>query len=472
MLYLAKFITCSGLFFVAYLLLLEKEKFHVFKRYYLLGSLLLSLAIPLITFESTTAAVPLASIPYLNIHAVEPNGQQQMAPLAQENTAIIPYLMLSLYLVVTLVLFARFIRHLFCLTKYIKQSKKEGWNGTTLILGDKSNAPYSFINYIFVSKSDYEQGRIAPAILQHEWAHVDQKHSIDVIFVELLKVFLWFNPLLYFYHKAIQTNHEYLADAHVIQQHQDVGAYQLLLIQQISKQSGLALVSPFNYLTIKKRLLMMNSANATKKAMLKQLLLLPILGMAIALFSTRTFAQPNGTRLSTEFTPVSFDGISEAEFDELQAILVKYKLQKKQDHQVFFAVRLAKPDENRLFELYHKMSAPQLKKLGGTIRYIEPALSAVPTKKQLEKWLDAKKYGVWINEKRIANADLAKFKATDFSLWGEYKLSPKAVNYGNHYYQVDLTTNAEYQAYLKKAMQHKLVVVSYKNQDLKLHSKL
>ena len=58
--------------------------------------------------------------------------------------------------------------------------------------------------------------------------------------------------MLFLYRKAIQTNHEYLADENVIQSSQDIPAYQMLLLNHISTQCGLTSVS-YTHLDVYKR---------------------------------------------------------------------------------------------------------------------------------------------------------------------------------------------------------------------------
>jgi beta-lactamase regulating signal transducer with metallopeptidase domain len=51
------------------------------------------------------------------------------------------------------------------------------------------------------------------------------------LFIETLKALFWFNPIFIFYKRAIQLNHEFLADEKVVKSHNDVPFYQNLLSQ-------------------------------------------------------------------------------------------------------------------------------------------------------------------------------------------------------------------------------------------------
>lgn len=67
-----------------------------------------------------------------------------------------------------------------------------------------------------------------------------------------------------------------------------------------------------------------------------------------------------------------------------------------------------------------------------------------PTQKQLSDWLDSKQFGVWLDGNRISNSKLNEYNATDFSMYYVSKLEKNAINYGKHYFQVDLYTNSKF----------------------------
>jgi hypothetical protein len=84
-----------------------------------------------------------------------------------------------------------------------------------------------------------------------------------------------------------------------------------------------------------------------------------------------------------------------------------------------------------------------------------PLPRIVPTNAQLDSWQDSKKYGIWIDEKRVNNSVLANSKANDFAQVFVSKLGKNTVNYGKHYYQVNLMTTEYYDNYYKLSMNNK-----------------
>ncbi|RYG20100.1 MAG: M56 family metallopeptidase [Chitinophagaceae bacterium] len=463
MIYLAKFILCSGLFYLAYLLLFEKERMNQFKRFYLLFSLALSFVLPLITFEAESEIVPIGALYNFEPTSISATQNESTAPSLQTEEHFSPllYSVFGAYIGITLLLLARFAKNMGSLIIKVRQGKKAVWRGVTIVLNAKESAAYSFMNYIFVSQSDYENDKIHEGILQHELAHIKQKHSIDVILIELLQIFLWFNPFLYFYRKAIQINHEYLADESVIHHHQTINAYQLILINYISTQSGLSLTSQFNYLTIKKRLIMMSKTNSLRDALGKQLLLLPFLALALFLFSTKIEAQETQKKLTVKDKSV---GLNETEQKEYNTLVDKYF---GPPGNKFKGLSLSKTELARLETLFKAMSNTQKDNAKISFIKLAPVPHKTPSEAQLATWQSGR-FGIWIDSKRIENSQLKEYKPSEFSYWGVGRLTKRAVNYGKFDAEVYLMTNAKFEHDKNKPRTAMLInngknVVKFKN---------
>jgi TonB family protein len=151
--------------------------------------------------------------------------------------------------------------------------------------------PHSFLNYVFIYKEDYVKGNIEKEIFNHELAHVRQRHSLDILFIELITLFAWINPILYLYRRAIQLNHEFLADEFVVNSVTSPHDYQLLLLDKAMQPSVLVLSSSFNYLQTRKRIIMMTKKTSYRIAILKQIALIPVIVATGFIFSTKVIAQ-------------------------------------------------------------------------------------------------------------------------------------------------------------------------------------
>ncbi|TSD66208.1 hypothetical protein FFF34_002060 [Inquilinus sp. KBS0705] len=218
--YLIKSGICLLLLLAAYLLLLEKEKMLRFNRFFLLASLVLSLTIPVFTIQLPAVKLPMARIaPVQYILDNDISATVTTHHHIPTNNITIPgdVLPLSFYLLITYaiivcILFIRFIRNLLVIYASIQNNTQVTSYNATIVLVPGDIIPYSFSKYIFVSKNAYENSAIENELLLHELTHVNQKHTLDILFIEMLKVIFWFNPVFILYKRAIQLNHEFLAD--------------------------------------------------------------------------------------------------------------------------------------------------------------------------------------------------------------------------------------------------------------------
>ena len=183
----------------------------------------------------------------------------------------------SFYGIITTLFAVRFGRNILAFIQKTKTNSLEKFESTTLVLVEENILPHTFLNYIFINKNDYENRKIEGELFTHELAHVRQKHTLDVLFIEFLKTIFWFNPILVFYKKAIQLNHEFLADEKVVKSYNNVPFYQSLLLEKASWNSNFYLASNLNFLVTKKRLIMMTKTTSKSRALLKKLAVLPVL---------------------------------------------------------------------------------------------------------------------------------------------------------------------------------------------------
>ena len=286
--YIYKMIALSAIFILLYFVFLEKEKNHHFKRFYLLISALFSVLVPLL------------SIPYGSIKVVESINQNNTEIMSLPETKLVEpsiftkeNLLWAIYILGFSILFLKFSWGIFKLIKEIKFSEKIKQDHYQFILKQNKFTPYSFWNAIFLNKSEFLEGKIDYKIILHEKAHVNQKHSIDVIFIEIMLCAFWFNPAFYFYRKAIVTNHEFLADEEVLKQNHEVENYQKLILNELISEKIL-FTHPFNLHNTKKRIVMMTN-KLTKIAKIKSYLTLPISALLFFAFVEKVPAKIENT---------------------------------------------------------------------------------------------------------------------------------------------------------------------------------
>jgi hypothetical protein len=244
------------------------------------------------------------------------------AIIITEKTNYLPFILWSIYLIVTLGLLVRFATNLIKISRKIISNPSEKVQNATLILLTEKVLPHTFLHYIFINKDDYKNRKIEIELYTHELTHVNQKHTLDILLIELMKTIFWFNPLLFLYKKAIQLNHEFLADQSVVHSYNNVPFYQNLLLEKASWNNTFYLASNLNYLVTKKRLIMMTKTTSQSGALLKKLALVPIL-TGMIFISCSEFE----TKVSSEKTAVYLNGVevTHAEMDKPVSELIKTK---------------------------------------------------------------------------------------------------------------------------------------------------
>lgn len=151
-----------------------------------------------------------------------------------------------------------------------------------LVLTEGLMPTFSFFNYLFWDNSQNYSEDEKQQILTHEKAHIDQKHSVDILFVEILKVVFWFNPFIYLYKGLLEEVHEYAADHAVIGKKSPV-MYSQLLVRTVFTKMGLAYGSYFGRNKTLKRLDMMKKV--ASRNYFKLLFPIPFVALLFFIFS-------------------------------------------------------------------------------------------------------------------------------------------------------------------------------------------
>jgi beta-lactamase regulating signal transducer with metallopeptidase domain len=287
-LYLLKSGILLLIFYAVYKLWLENEKMFRFNRIYLLGSLVFSFVIPLQLISIASGFSN--KIGFIQLEEMVIQKSNENAEMISINDFVF-VLIGVVYAFIVLMLTIRFVLNLYSFYKRIKNNQVEFIQGEKIVLIEQPILPHSFWKSIFINKNEFEKGKIPSELIAHEKAHLDQKHTLDILFIEVLQIVFWFNPLLVFYKKAIKLNHEFLADEAVNKQFGSVKSYQNLLLDFASHKNTVALASNINYLITKKRLLMMTKKESPIKIVLKVFSVGVVYALLLFVFSTKATAQ-------------------------------------------------------------------------------------------------------------------------------------------------------------------------------------
>ena len=306
--YILKSSICLVGFYLFYRLLLSRETFHRFNRIALLSILLLSCLLPLVevTVEKQTEVhQTMMTLEQWLMLADMMNAESTAELQAEEVTVTWIQVALLVYLVGILFFAFRNGYSLLKLGGLLRSGRKEqlekytgGKGKVILIVHDRDIAPFSWMKYIVISQKDLdENGR---EILIHELAHIQNRHSWDLLVADICIFFQWFNPASWLLKQELQNIHEYEADETVIEKGVDAKQYQLLLIKKAVGTRLYSMANSFNHSKLKKRITMMLKEKSNPWARLKYLYILPVAAIAVT-----AFARPEISETAEEISRMS-----------------------------------------------------------------------------------------------------------------------------------------------------------------------
>ncbi|RGV48454.1 TonB family protein [Bacteroides intestinalis] len=311
--YILKSSVCLVVFYLFYRLLLSRETFHRFNRVALLSILLLSCLLPLVEVtveEQTEVHQTMMTLEQWLMLADMMNTADVTDLQAEEVTVTWIQVALLVYLAGILLFALRNGYSLLKLGGLLKSGRKENLSEyidegekVTLIVHDRDIAPFSWMKYIVISEKDLdENGR---EILIHELAHIQNRHSWDLLVADICIFFQWFNPASWLLKQELQNIHEYEADETVIEKGVDAKQYQLLLIKKAVGTRLYSMANSFNHSKLKKRITMMLKEKSNPWAKLKYLYILPVAAIAVT-----AFARPEISETAEEISAVKVNDLT------------------------------------------------------------------------------------------------------------------------------------------------------------------
>ena len=322
-LYLMKSVLCLALFYPFYMVLLSRETFHRFNRMALISILLASVVIPAcritteepmllsqlyqrwehwLTGQEVETATAVAYADWADVEfatmSLADDDTLAVAPAFSLGDFLSEHwgdLLFLLYVAGILFLIGRHIASLVRLFGLLKRGQMQRLDdGTCLYLHQQTDiAPFSWMKYIVISEADYrENGR---QIVAHEQAHISNRHSWDLLLVEVCLLAQWFNPAAWLLRQELQNIHEYEADDTVLRRGINAREYQLLIIKKAVGARLYSLANSLNHSSLKKRLTMMMKEKSHPWARLKYLYVLPLAAISMVAFAhTETANNSNG----------------------------------------------------------------------------------------------------------------------------------------------------------------------------------
>ncbi len=290
MLYVIKAAITLALLYSCFFIFLSKETFHRFNRCMLVGIMLISLVMPMFHF-TTSHPTTLNEEVYIVQNYIE-HDTPPIIVTAQQAQGItwiqaLTWIYMAgvvLMLILTLVQAISLSRFLRCGVRHTDSQ------GNTVILHNGEVPPFSIFRFIVMSVKDYETSR--QYILTHEQEHIRLAHTYDLLLLQGMKIFQWFNPFIWFLSRDLKAVHEYEADQAVINQGIDAKSYQQLLVIKVVGNRLQPFTNNLNHGSLKKRIIMMYQKPSNRWLMLKALCAIPVAALTINTFATPIETDP------------------------------------------------------------------------------------------------------------------------------------------------------------------------------------
>ncbi|MEP6746244.1 MAG: TonB family protein [Bacteroidota bacterium] len=314
LIFCGKLVLSTGLLYVYYYLFLRNKRFHHYNRFYLLAVTLFSLVIP-----------------FINIPIYLFTGNQQHSNIIQTlkvitasgwEEPVIVYArqniwgtLLNVQNLLWFIYLAGFISGMFLLIRsifYINGLKKkyryETVDQLKIYNTSEPGTPFSFFKSIFWDKEISFTDKQGQQIFRHEMFHVKEKHSADILLLEILCCSCWFNPFFHLIKKELKAIHEFLADEYAVSANNRYEYAELLVLHAINHKAP-AITHPFFHNQIKRRITMITQSNLVRRSgYISRIMALPLLLILVSAFAVKLTSKSsyaiNSHRASKNITVV------------------------------------------------------------------------------------------------------------------------------------------------------------------------
>ncbi len=288
LIYLLQVIVTSGILYGYYHFALRNKRFHRYNRYYLLAATILSITVPFLNIPVYFAqSVTESSFVLETLTVISSAGTNNSIVLTHPETHSNWFTWENIsqlfYILVALIVLLRIIFSVLKIRRIIQNNPVEQLDKIHFVNTDEPGTPFSFFRWLFWNKKIELQSEKGEQIFRHELFHIEQKHSWDTIYMELLTVVFWINPFFYLIRKEVKAIHEFLADQFAVSENTKWQYAELLLMQALNTNQHL--VNPFFHNQIKRRIAMITTSKKTSHQYLRKMMVLPVAAIVIGLFA-------------------------------------------------------------------------------------------------------------------------------------------------------------------------------------------
>ena len=418
-----------AMFYFAYIFLLRKETFFNSSRWFLIAGLLTSVILPFVVYtkviwvEAPPASAPIITttantkenIPTSNHDAIayKPQYRPTSVTVIEEEKAEIDWslVLAAVYGIGFVAFLIKFSLDFYSLNAVLKGKKITQQDDFKFIDVKENIAPFSYFGYIVYNSSLYTATELEN-ILEHEKVHSDQNHTFDVLISRIFSIIFWFNPIVWFYKKAITQNLEFIADSEAAKKLLDKKAYQYTLLKITTHENCVAITNHFYQSLIKKRIVMLNKNQSNKRNSWKYYAVIPALAAFVLLFQIEVIAKERPQTVKSASTEIEAVDVYTIQKNTTDLELKRIKTQLKMLHNVEFeASRVKRNSANQLtslkVEIAYENQKSQSIQTGGKVAIKDFGIVVV-TGKNGAKRTGIKTYDEKITVNKVTMDDKAK----------------------------------------------------------------
>jgi TonB family protein len=288
-LYLFRVSAVTLFLYLLYFLFFSRDTFYLRNRIYLLLTLILPVILPLIKMPEFSNGKNYAE-QAITLNSIVLSGSSIGTSISGTiNSFTYSSYLVWIYFAIAGYLIFKLLVSLVCTFRIIRKGLVISKQFPMLIVSDHQHPPFSFFPYVVIPE-EVRKSSGYREILAHENAHVRQGHTFDLLLSELFIAIQWFNPVVWLIKKAIVSNHEYLADKISIKKAVSTRDYQFQLLNLAIGIKNVPLAHNFSSL-IKNRIVMINKKPTSGSAILKNILILPVLALVMYAFAEPEYRQ-------------------------------------------------------------------------------------------------------------------------------------------------------------------------------------
>ena len=271
LLYLLQVHIALALCYALYKGLFNHNTHLVARRLFLLSILLFAVVYPLFRIPSMERVLPSTlqfALPELRVGASEIPEATSGPNLYQ--------LAAGVYGGIAGLLVLRMMVRILSIVGLRRNGRRHNHEKFHVIICPNETQPCSFFNWIFLPASAAENPVAWNQVMKHEYAHIRQMHSADILLAEGVAALCWINPVAWLLLKEVRLNLECLADRAALHGESEKKSYQYLLLDLARAERPHTSAMPFNYSFLKERIAMINRPESSRLSLYRYLLVIPL----------------------------------------------------------------------------------------------------------------------------------------------------------------------------------------------------